>query len=372
VATPTICLNMIVRNEAPVIDRCLASVLPFIDCWIVVDTGSSDGTQDHVRRRLRSTPGVLHERPWRNFAANRNEALELARGAADYLFFIDADETLHLPEPDSRPTLDADGYYLGCEYAGTTYGRCALVASRLPWRWHGVVHEFLTCEAAFRLSMLRGPRIVVSHDGARSRDPDTYANDAALLEEALRSKPNDARGVFYLAQSYRDAGQLAKSLEAYQRRALMAGWDEELWFSLYQAAVLIERLGGSPGDVSFAYLAAYQQRPTRSEPLLQLARYHRERGEFALALAYARRAASIPRPADLLFVDDAAYGWRALDELAITAYYAGARDEGRAALLRLLSESFAPAHERPRLRRNLLCYESANIAEPSAGASQGR
>ena len=42
---PSLCLSMIVRNEAPVIRRCLASVLPIIDYWAIVDTGSTDGTQ---------------------------------------------------------------------------------------------------------------------------------------------------------------------------------------------------------------------------------------------------------------------------------------------------------------------------------------
>ena len=45
----TICLNMIVRNEAPVIRRCLDSVMPIIDSWVIVDTGSTDGTQTSSR-----------------------------------------------------------------------------------------------------------------------------------------------------------------------------------------------------------------------------------------------------------------------------------------------------------------------------------
>jgi glycosyltransferase involved in cell wall biosynthesis len=351
-ALSTVCLNMIVRNEAPVIDRCLGSVLPFIDSWVVVDTGSIDGTQARVRDCLRFKPGELHERPWRNFGENRNEALALARGAADYLFFIDADETLSLPSGFERGDLAADGYYLTCDYVGTSYGRCALVASRLPWRWDGVVHEFLACDDPFRLEVLEGPRIHIRHDGVRSRDPGTYARDAAMLEEAVRANPHSTRDVFYLAQSYRDAGELAKSREIYLRRATMGGWDEEAWFSLYQAAVLGERLGLEPREVTHAYTRAFQYRPSRAEPLVDLARYHRGRSEFALAFLYARHAAALPKPADLLFIENAAYEWRALDELSIAAYYVGSLDEGRRAVRRLLSSGHLPQSERPRLAHN--------------------
>jgi glycosyltransferase involved in cell wall biosynthesis len=41
----SVCLNMIVKDEAHVIRRCLGSVRPLIDSWVIVDTGSSDGTQ---------------------------------------------------------------------------------------------------------------------------------------------------------------------------------------------------------------------------------------------------------------------------------------------------------------------------------------
>ena len=90
-------LNMIVKNEAHVIERCLATVKPWIDHWVIVDTGSTDGTQEVIRNFLRDIPGTLHERPWVDFSHNRNEALELARPTADYLLFIDADETLAMP-----------------------------------------------------------------------------------------------------------------------------------------------------------------------------------------------------------------------------------------------------------------------------------
>jgi glycosyltransferase involved in cell wall biosynthesis len=352
----TVCLNMIVRDEAPVIARCLDSVRPFVDRWVVVDTGSVDGTRALVARHLESIPGALHERPWRDFAHNRNEALSLARDQADYLFFIDADETLCLPEGYRRPALTADGYHLRCDYAGASYLRCALVATRLPWRWSGAVHECLVTDVPHALATLEGPSVLVRHDGARSRDPDTYRKDARLLEAALAQDPRDTRAAFYLAQTYRDMGDLPRSIAAYRARAAMGGWEEEVWFSLYQIARLEERRGASPAQIAEAYLAAYAFRPTRAEPLVELARFHRTRGEFALAHLYAARAAAISRPADLLFVEDDAYRWRALDELAISAFYVGQHAEGRSAMLRLWSEAQFPASERERLRRNCAYY----------------
>ena len=37
----SLCLNMIVKNEAHVIRRCLDSVRPFVSHWVIVDTGST-------------------------------------------------------------------------------------------------------------------------------------------------------------------------------------------------------------------------------------------------------------------------------------------------------------------------------------------
>lgn len=359
--TPTICLNMIVKDEAHVIARCLESARPLIDRWCIVDTGSSDDTIATIKTALAGIPGEVHERPWHNFAHNRNEALELARAqATDYVLFIDADETFVVPPDFVWPELTADAYELSVQYDQMRYARVALVASRPPWRWHGVLHEYLDCAQPFVTDRLTAPSIFVRHDGARSRDPTTYLKDIAILEAALREKPDNTRDVFYLAQSYRDAGQLPDSKRTYQRRAAMGGWDEEVWYSQFQVAVLSERLNEPPVQVSANYLAAFNARPSRAEPLVELARYHRQRGEYGLAYLYAKHAAGMAVPSDRLFIDAQAYAWRALDELAISAYYVGtieALAAGAEAGDRLLASAAVPDTERERVRSNRRFYD---------------
>jgi len=47
---PTICLCMIVKNEVDVLGACFASCRDLIDHWVICDTGSTDGTQELIRR----------------------------------------------------------------------------------------------------------------------------------------------------------------------------------------------------------------------------------------------------------------------------------------------------------------------------------
>jgi glycosyltransferase involved in cell wall biosynthesis len=223
-----ICLSMIVKDEAHVIRRCLESVRPFIDAWVVVDTGSCDGTQELVRAALADLPGELVERPWVDFAHNRNQALELARPRADYLLFIDADETLEAGEGFAMPGLEADAYDLEVHYGGLAYTRRQLVRAALPWRFVGVLHEHLECGAAGPARLLAGLRTVPRHTGARARDRDTYRRDAEILARALEAEPDNGRYAFYLAQSWRDAGEPEKAVAAYRRRIAMGGWPDEV------------------------------------------------------------------------------------------------------------------------------------------------
>lgn len=349
----TICLNMIVKDEAHVIARCLESVRPLIDSWAIVDTGSRDGTQEIVRGLLADLPGELIERPWKDFAHNRNEALEHARGRADYVLTIDADEVVEL-DPDFRlPHLTADAYAIEVSYAGCVYQRRQLVRDALPWRYVGVLHEHLECELARGEELLRGVRTVPRHDGARARDPHTYLRDALLLEQALIEEPENTRYVFYLAQSYRDAGKFEEALARYRQRVEMGGWEEEIWYSLYQAAQLEERLGRPWGEAMEAYLAAHQFRPDRAEPLFRIGLHYAQLGQHDLALLFLAPAREIPPPGpDSLFVEQAVYDFLLGVEYAVSSFYVGDHEAAVAANNALVRGGRLPPEVHPHVVRN--------------------
>jgi tetratricopeptide (TPR) repeat protein len=348
---------MIVKNERRVLARCLASVRAFIDHWVIVDTGSSDGTQQMVGECLAAIPGTLHERPWKNFGHNRTEALALARGCADNALVVDADEELRASPSFTAPALTADEYLVRCHLDGsdTSWYRLTLARLALDWRYEGVLHEILTTDQPHTTGRVEGLLIVSHSDGARNVDVKAkYEADARVLEEALAAEPNNARYVFYLAQSHRDAGDLERARQVYERRAAMGGWREEVWYAMFQVAELGRVLRRPWAETLAAYLRAHAVHPARAEPLCALAAHYRGTGEWPLADLFARAAAAIPRPDEILFVDESVYAWRARDEAAVAAFWMGRFAESAALSERLLADLRFPAAERARVTRNLV------------------
>jgi hypothetical protein len=128
--------------------------------------------------------------------------------------------------------------------------------------------------------------------------------------------------------------------------------------SLLAAGRLAERLGPPEAEVVHPWLEAHERSPARAEALCELARFHRLRRRFALATLFAREAAGRALPPDALFADRAVYDWRALDELAVSAFWAGHPAEALDANRRLLAlpPGRLPVEERPRIEQNLaLC-----------------
>lgn len=97
---PFLSLCAIVKNESENLARCLASVQPYVDEIIVVDTGSEDGTPE-IASQYKAKVGYFE---WcDDFAAARNYALSLVTG--EWILVLDADEELVVRSADFRETL---------------------------------------------------------------------------------------------------------------------------------------------------------------------------------------------------------------------------------------------------------------------------
>ncbi|TXS30123.1 glycosyltransferase [Streptomyces sp. ms191] len=356
---------MIVKNEAAVIERCLTSVRDLVDTWVISDTGSTDGTQELIRKALDGIPGELHEESWVNFGHNRSLNIAHARGKADYLLLLDADHVIRRAGP--LPELTADAYML--RHAGTMEYRIKrLVKGDIPWRYEGVTHEYLTADRHHAQENLDA--LVIEHFADGGSRHDKFERDARLLSAELDRDPTNTRTVFYLAQTMRDMGRTAEAIDLYERRARMGGWGEEVYYALLQCGILKSDSDDWPGAMD-AFTRAWESRPQRLEACYELAARLRTMSRHHTAHALVATVLDREQPDDLLFMQPWVYRWGLLFEFSITAYWVGDHAGSLAACDRLLAMPDLPEsyREQTRSNREFAVRRLASIPHAAGGAA---
>ena len=360
-----IVLCMIVKNEARILERCLEAVLPLVDAACICDTGSTDDTTNIAERTLAGVgkPLRLGRHEWVNFGVNRSRSYAEARAfatelgwdlATSYVLFLDADMVLHLAPDFEREALVADSYLIRQGDGMFQYDNLRLAKLAFDWRSVGATHEYWTADGVARPARLESARIHDIGDGGSKTDK--TERDIRLLTAALDEGPENPRTVFYLAQSYFDGRFYAEARALYERRAEMAGWEEESWYAAFRVGMCSLELGEWDRAVG-ELLRAWQRRPERAEPLYQLARAARIRSSSHIAMLAADRALAISFPEqDSLFIDGVAYKHGPLEEISISAYYTGEFERGMAACDALLHGCDVPAPMKHRAASNMTYY----------------
>jgi len=309
-------LVMIVRNEARGIERTLQSVRDHIDGWLILDTGSTDGTQTLARKSLAGIEGRLVEEPFVDFSTTRNRALDLAEemfGAGTWCLMMSGDQVVEHADSIQwvAKRADADGYQavsLDIRSGGLDYVQTVLTKAGTGCAYTGVTHEVLIAPrtALARDLQTNAPRIVntapVEDKTAR------WKLDVALLE-ADRAKNPDPRTTFYLAQSYECLGDYERAAQLYTERADdEGGYWEERFIAMLRTARCYWRLKRPASQVIRAYEFAHAFCPERAEPLNDLAKYLWELGAPIVAHGVAKKAAALPWPKNsTLFIERPVY-----------------------------------------------------------------
>ena len=184
-------LCMIVKDEEPVLPRCLDSVKDAVDEIVIVDTGSSDGTVAVARQY---TDAVFFF-PWTDdFSAARNVSFEKATG--DFLMWLDADDAI---SPDMLPRLAALKARMEQEHAdmavckyvngSCVYCRERIVRRDFGFRWEGRVHECITPRGKIVFD-----EFAVRHLGS---DKPRGARNLHIYQKWRAEEPLGGRDLFY-------------------------------------------------------------------------------------------------------------------------------------------------------------------------------
>jgi glycosyltransferase involved in cell wall biosynthesis len=350
---------MIVKDEAMVIVKCLASIKDIVDHWVIVDTGSSDGTQKIIKDFLRDVPGELYERPWVDFAFNRNEAFSLAKDKGDYLLFIDADETLEFINSFSLPLLDKDYYVAILHNKAFLSTRILLVNSHFDWRWNGIIHEAVECPEAKNKGFLKHAIIRVTLEGNRSRDLlKKFRQDIELLESILQKDPQNSRYRLQLAQYYEAEQEYSLALKNYELRTVMGEAESEIFVSLYRMGLLQKRLNMSSEIFLNSYVKAFLLQPWRAEPLFFLVEYFININAYVLGYLVARFAVNVELVVDYYLISHEIYDYGLLYQYAECSFRMGKYQEAYESLKRLLAMETLPPDVRKVCEKNFMLLKN--------------
>ena len=326
--SPTVCLNMIVKNEEKIIERALDSVACMLDSYCICDTGSTDSTVSIIKEFFEKNgiPGKVVHKDFVNFGENRTFALKQAKELADYLLFIDADMIVRGAETFDKDILTADVYRLKQGSNDFYYYNTRIISTKIDCSYFGVTHEYVNIgkrpgggEAVSK----QIDALTIDDIGDGGAKGNKFERDIQLLEQGLVDEPKNARYHFYLANSYRDSGKFEEAIEHYVTRVEMGGWDEEIFYSIYRVGLCYKSLK-KEDMMLLHFIKAWRSRPTRVEPLYELVKYYREKKDYKMAKMFYLMAKDIPIPKqDVLFIHKDMYEFQLDHEYSLMAFYNG-------------------------------------------------
>ena len=159
-------------------------------------------------------PGKVYEYPWENFGKSRTKCFESFQDwvknhtswdpSSVWGLILDGDMVL-TDEGNHHAKLTAlDEIYGGGQLpqrnGNLTYKNVRLVRASAIWRCVGSTHEYWECTNGKSSQIFESPIITDIGDGGCKADK--FERDARLLEEDLKTDPNNVRTHFYLGQTY--------------------------------------------------------------------------------------------------------------------------------------------------------------------------
>ena len=239
---------MIVKNEENNLNNSLLNVAPFVDEIVIVDTGSTDNTKLIASKYT----DKVHDYTWCNdFSKARN--FSISKASNDWVLILDADEIIDSFNKESvskfiRNMDNKIGRIERINVMETTIGinreheRINRLFNRKYYQYEGVIHEQVV-SINNCLIETGDIDVLVEHLGYTTQElsrTNKLARNINLLNEAIKSKPNDPYLHYQIGKSYYVSKEYKKA-NIYFEKALSYKID----YNLEYVMNLIETYGYS-------------------------------------------------------------------------------------------------------------------------------
>ncbi len=185
----TVSVCMIVKNEEKILRRCLDSLKDIADEFIIVDTGSTDGTKQIA---MEYTDKVYDYKWIDDFSAARNYSF--SKAGMDYIYTADADEVLDednkrkfldlkkllMPEVEIVQMLYGNQLQFGTTYNFETEYRPKLFKRLREFTWINPIHETVNIEP-----VIYNSDIVITHLPESNHAGRDFKNIQKVIDRGL-------------------------------------------------------------------------------------------------------------------------------------------------------------------------------------------
>ena len=273
---PTLCLNMIVKNESKIITRLFDSVSSIIDCYCICDTGSTDNTVSLITEYFdkKGISGKVVVEPFKNFCHNRNFALQSCLGMSDYVLLLDADMILETKNFKKEILSSAESFHILQGNDSFYYQNMRIVKNNGLYKYVGVTHEYIDTPSGNTKGSFKKEELFIRDIGDGGAKHDKFERDIRLLLDGIKEEPNNVRYYFYLANSYHDSGRFAEAINVYKKRIQLGGWIEEVWYSHYRIGLCFKNMGKMDDAIKY-WLEGFNYYPERLEGMYEILQHYR-------------------------------------------------------------------------------------------------
>ena len=299
-------LCIMVKNGGPQFEEMLTKNLPMIDCWTILDTGSTDNTLEIISRVLfGKKKGQLYCEPFVNFRDSRNRCLDLAGKTCKYTLMLD---DTYIIEGDLREFLNVvrgdqfcDSHSLYVKSNDNEYVSNRILKTDRNLRYIYKVHEVINSKNNTNVIVPMKKSTIFDYrcDYMETRTMSRKQYDIQTLLKELEEEPDEPRHLYYLGQTYNVIGDFEKAYEYFIKRVehVNEGFVQEKIDACFEAARNANFKLNKPWSIcENLYLKAYEMDKTRPDSLYFLGIHYNEVKNYDKAFFYFKEAFRLGYP----------------------------------------------------------------------------